>query len=106
VVKKKTKPVGVARPSWWQRSRGRLALAASLLLFVLGYWALASVFPQLPFSPHGVNKQHIAKDLPIPDVEPRDIVTPSGRPAQLYERRSKDGRIEIFLKGLPDAPQP
>lgn len=106
-----------ARSDWWQRSRGRLALAAGLMLFILGYAALASLFPQVPLAPAVRQGGQMGKDVPLPpdvplpkidpekiDPDPRDIITDTGRPARLYERRTKDGRTTIFLKGLENAP--
>jgi hypothetical protein len=51
------KPNRIKRPaSFWSRYSGRVALAASIALLVVGYLALAGFFPRLQ-APTGVERQ-------------------------------------------------
>jgi len=50
-------PTSKAAPTWWNRSRSRMALAASVGLLLLGSWCLSSVLPDFagpnPVAPNG-----------------------------------------------------
>lgn len=58
-----------AAPTWWSRSRSRMALAASISLLLLGSWFLSSGLPDFagpnPVVPPGSGSAGRAKQLEI-----------------------------------------
>jgi len=94
-------PQPVVRP-WWKRT-GRLALAASVGLLLIGYLALARGFPRSHETRSHIDGANIGA---VPSVHPRKGVgpppknlirmqTPDGRPVVIEEMKGRDG---WFLK--------
>ena len=89
----------VLRP-WWKRT-GRFALAASVLLMLLGYLALASGFPRSSGTgAAGLERQN--EDIGyVPSLHQKRPVgknlvhmqTPDGKPVLIEESKGSDGRL-------------
>jgi hypothetical protein len=96
--------LAVERP-WWKRT-GRVALAASVGLILIGYLALASGFPRSAvvgpsgLTPEGgsIGKEQLLSPKRL-GPRPKNLIrmqTPDGRPVLIEESKGNDGRF--FLK--------
>jgi hypothetical protein len=89
----------VLRP-WWKRT-GRFALAASVLLMLLGYLALASGFPRSSGTGSGGLERQNGEIGNLRTLDPKRPVgknlihmqTPDGKPVLIEESKGSDGRL-------------
>jgi hypothetical protein len=111
-------PRAVRRPVLpWYRTPSRLALAASLLLALAGFWTLDRVFPTDTAAPPGPSlntganniakgpRDHPVQVLPLrPGGQVERRRTPGGLEAELREFNLPDGRMIIEVIELPGTP--
>jgi hypothetical protein len=87
----------IPAPRQIQRARRYLALAATVALFLVGYWTLATAFPTVLPSSFLSPFDKVAEVKPTPGYEIEQ--TPSG-PVQVLEQKSGNKTI-IRIEKLP-----
>jgi hypothetical protein len=105
-------------PRQMHRARRYLALAATVALFVLGYWTLAAAFPNLMPGPAYLQSHYdISHKDRAPDYDPSGVddkqpnvqnnpdidMTRSGEPVRVLERKSGN---KLNITVIPVLPQP
>jgi len=94
----------------YSRTFRRLAIAASLVLALLGYWALAGLFPRdgaAGTAPNGLEIGHKpGHKAPVNQLAPIErIRTPDGNEAQQFNEDLPDGKAMIII-GTPSTKGP
>jgi hypothetical protein len=94
-------PLGVRLPNRrpvgrrFSRTVLRLAVAASVVLAFLAYWALAGLFPQ-PAS--GTPLHNVPEIGELPRISPIEKQrTPAGKEAQIFEEPTSDGQVITII---------
>jgi hypothetical protein len=100
------------RPRPWYRQPSRLALAAAVAFFLLGYLALASLFPKgapsggVSIKPEIGLRDRLPKVVPpgrtelrpgVELIQPEIVPTPRGNQAEISGHRTQGPRPTIYL---------